>query len=236
MSSQGKKHGRKRQAPLSELGSRVNHIFDEVDDGSLDEKLCWFCQQSRVALRVKLPHPRFPKSKKITRSLCLLHYYTTPTARIARTPIGQITTVSSVSRENNRSDPGEQGDVEILDQKEFDSQLKPMQEMFADAFLQVQQEIAEASARAFTTQQHDPLAILHNLNKKSRRTLKKPPVPSTSTLDSNAGGFLREVALPERLIRTHEKQARLHRDMENRMQRAASAAAHAETKKQHDFS
>ncbi|KAL7570134.1 hypothetical protein ACA910_019975 [Epithemia clementina (nom. ined.)] len=211
---------------------------DAYEDASLDESLCWFCQQSRAVLRVQLPHPRFPKRRKIKRSYCLLHYYTTPAARTAKTASSSssnlssatTTTAATASGSGGSNQNATNGDVEILDQGEFDIQLKPMQEIFAEAFVQLQQEITEEAAKAFSVQQHDPLAILHNLNKKSRfqRTLKKPPLPSLSSSlsakqmgDAHSGGFLRDVPLPERLVRTHQKQAEIQREMAQRMERAS---------------
>lgn len=118
-------------------------------------------------------------------------------------------------------------------------QLKPMQEQFAEAFVQLQQEISEEAAKAFSTQQYDPLAILHNLNKKPRlRTMKKPPLPhpTGSSWESNAGGFLRGLPLPERLVRTQQKQAEILREMESRMERATATATDTFDTKRPDFS
>uniref|UniRef100_A0A7S2YS12 Uncharacterized protein n=1 Tax=Entomoneis paludosa TaxID=265537 RepID=A0A7S2YS12_9STRA len=97
-----------------------------------------------------------------------------------------------------------------------------MQELFAEAFVQLQQDITQEAARAFTKQQHDPLAILHDLNPKKKAPPKRPrqmadPVPSS------AGGFLPPVALPERLRRTQQAQQRQQQALTQRMERAAAS-------------
>ena len=243
---QAASHQRRKRQREGEVRRLKNGygVEDEQDD---DPSLCWFCQEARAVLRVQLPHPRFPKSstKKITRCLCLLHYYTTPAARMTTdvTSTREATAAIAVSSTNSRllpqvhhrrwPQPEQQvGNnkvlVEVLDEEEMELKLKPMQELFAEAFVQLQQELSEEAAIAYTAQQHDPLAILHNLNKKQpRRTAgvlkkQKPPLPKTTTESNSGGGFLRDVPLPERIVRTREKQAQVQRDMEHRMERAAA--------------
>jgi len=126
---------------------------------------------------------------------CVLHYYTTSAARV---------------------DPS---DVSIFDQEELDKQLPAIQELFADAFVQLQQELSEESARSFAANQHDPLAILHDLNKKSR---KKPSPKQEKKTEKNGGGFLRDVPVPERLIRTQQQQAQQQKELIQRMKQASS--------------
>jgi hypothetical protein len=128
---------------------------------------------------------------------CVLHYYTTSAVRT--NPAG----------------------VSIIEQSEVDVQLVPMQEIFAETFLQLQQELSEESARSFKAHSKDPLAILLDLNKKRR---KKPPlaaVKNSGDSGKNEGGFLRNVPLPERLLRTQQQQAQLHAALTQRMNRAA---------------
>ena len=54
----------------------------------------------------------------------------------------------------------------------FNRQLEPMQDLFKEAHVQLQQELAEESGRAFKANAHDPLAILHNLHKKHAKSCR----------------------------------------------------------------
>jgi len=116
-------------------------------------------------------------------------------------------------------------DVEIVDQEEFDVQLGPMQELFSEAFVQLQQEITEEAARAFTAQRSDPLAILHDLNKRSRNKRVVAPVSNKRQGALDGGGFIRNVPLPERMRRTQQQQAEQQARLTKRMKKAASDVA-----------
>lgn len=168
-----------------------------------DDDLCSFCQQRPAVLLVKIPSLR--KKKPLEQSLCLLHYYTTSAVRV------------NINGDNKKSD-----DVRVLNQEQLDRQLPEMQEIFADVFVELQQELSEEAARSFDAK--DPLgAVLGGLNKNSgKRSLKHPPKPPPKLKngDANAGGFIPKVALPDRLIRTQQEQARIQLALTKRMKRA----------------
>jgi hypothetical protein len=193
-----------------------------------DDSLCTLCQKNPAAVTVKTVHlsnnargviGTASSTSRVFRrqSYCLLHYYTTRAVRTAK-----------------------EGDVAIVDQAEFDKQLVPMQKLFSEAFVQLQQSLSEASARAFAAQQHDPLAVLHDLSRSATtsrateafRKRKEPPLGAGSQLDkkmgpSSSGGFLRELPIPERLLHTQQQQAKAQQAMARRMEQAAAAAAAA---------
>jgi hypothetical protein len=166
---------------------------------------CSFCRNAPAAVMVKPPAPSARSHLKPppAQPFCVLHYYTTSAVR--SNPAG----------------------VTILDQTIVDEQLVPMQELFAEAFVQLQQEISEQSARAFAAHSNDPLAVLHDLNKKRRK--KPPPAAAKLQADKNQGGFLRDVPLPERLLRTQQQQAKLQAALTLRMNRAAMETAASAT-------
>jgi hypothetical protein len=126
---------------------------------------------------------------------CLLHYYTTSAVR--------------------------QDHATILDQDALDQQLQGgVQEVFAEAFLEIQQELAHESASAFQKSRADPLAIVNEL----RGAPKARPSPrkKARTPIEQQGGFMRQVALPERLLQTQHEQARLQREQVARMTAATA--------------
>lgn len=179
------------------------------------DTLCSFCRSAPAAVTVKPPTPASSRRSNLkpppAQPFCVLHYYTTSAVR--SNPAG----------------------VTILDQRIVDEQLVPMQELFAEAFVQLQQELSETSARAFKKNAHDPLAILHDLNKKRR---KKPPSLSPAAKapnDKNEGGFIRDVPLPERLLRTQQEQAKVQAALTLRMNRAAADTTATTTTKSKDI-
>jgi len=168
-----------------------------------NDDLCAFCQQRPAAVLVKIPSLR--KKKPLEQSFCLLHYYTTSAVRV------------NVDGDNKKSD-----DVRVLNQEQLDKQLPEMQEMFADVFVELQQELSEEAARAFDAK--DPLgAVLGGLYKNEGKcSLKHPPKPPPKLKngDANAGGFIPKVSLPDRLVRTQQEQARIQAALTKRMKRA----------------
>lgn len=170
---------RKRGRPLEHPIKK--HGRDEIDEATV----CSFCNRTPAAVLVELPHLR----KQQTKPFCLLHYYTTSAVRVSESK------------------------VKPVDDSIVEEQLKDglMQELFAQAFTELQQDLSSESARAFQNQQADPLAVLHDLR---GRPKKKPPLPNKkgnnkAGEDDNAGGFLKTVALPERLLQTQQQQAQL---------------------------
>jgi len=121
-----------------------------------------------------------------------------------------------------------------------------VQELFSEAFLQLQQELQQESL-AFTeggstTQnnavmkkknqrraapENDPLSILHDLSRSKKRRKAPPPPSSAQNTAANAarggGGFLRPVPVPERLRKMQQAQAQKQAELIARMNRAAKA-------------
>lgn len=153
--------------------------------------MCSFCGKEPEAVSVEMKTTR--KRPKPT-PLCLQHYYTTSAVRQP------------------------QPCVAVLNQDIVDEQLNDhVQQVFAEAYSQIQQELAHESARAFS--KGDPLAILGELRGKPRA--KKPKAPPNNN-SNNEGGFMRKVPLPKRLLKTQQEQARLQREQKARMTAAAN--------------
>lgn len=176
--------------------------------------LCSFCQATPAAVMVPMPSLRFKKGKPIPTPFCLLHYYTTSACRVG--------IVAGESRPNNND-----GGVTVINESALHSQLAPQQELFAEAFVQLQQELQEAAMQQYATHKNDPLAILADLNKSSssskqrrRSQLMKAPPPRANAPESPEGGFLREVPVPERLLRTQKQQHQQQQELIARMNRA----------------
>ena len=184
-------------------GDKKNHDDDNVDDMTTR---CSFCRSSVAAVAVRTLEPIQPRSRTtttVTRPYCLLHYYTTPASRV---PTKYVT---------------------LIDPEAYDAQYPAAQKLFAEAFVQLQQELGETMARSATANQknNDPLAVLHQIHKKAQRRPKAPPVkPVTKRASSEEGGFLKQVTTPERLVRTQQAQARKQEALLKRMERAAAAA------------
>ena len=143
---------------------------------SQDVKMCSFCGMAPAAVSVDLKSTR--RKAKPT-AFCLQHYYTTSAVR--------------------------QSAVTILNQDVVNDQLEDnIQQVFAVAFSELQQELAHESARAFSIA--DPLAIVGELRGKPKARPKQ-----------EEGGFIPKVPLPERLLKTQQEQARVQREQAARM-------------------
>lgn len=188
--------------------------------------ICSFCATVPACVTVMLPV--LGRTKRSAQPFCLCCYYT-----------------SSAVRQDA------QNFVTVLNQEQVDLQLPDMQQLFSEAYLELAKEIGEETARAFQTQRNsvDPLAaLLHPTT--SSKTFRKSTKNKASTFASSStktssvkrgpppltaeekkagkaqdGGFLREVQLPERLLKTQQQQARLQRQQVARMNRAAATSA-----------
>jgi hypothetical protein len=159
-----------------------SHNGNSVDEKS-SQLVCSFCKHSPAAVVVESPHLR----KQQKRPFCLLHYYTTSASRANESKVVPV-------------------DDQVVEEQLRDGMI---QELFAQAFTELQHDLASESARAFQSQQTDPLAVLHDLR---GRPKKRPPLPNKQGNvgdDDNAGGFLKSISLPERLVQTQQKQAQL---------------------------
>lgn len=109
----------------------------------------------------------------------------------------------------------------------MEKQLASAQELFAEAFIDLQKEIGEESARSFESAANadDPLGMLLNANASERplashgamsRSLKRPvpgqqmrkrkatTQPRKEENDSMEGGFIREAVVPEKVRRMQQ--------------------------------
>ncbi len=191
--------------------SRASSGAGGTKDGA---QVCNFCAKTPAAVSVSLPV--LGRKKRAPTGYCLVCYYTTSAVR---------------------QDPTKH--VCLLDAEQHQLQLPTIQELFSECFLELQQELAEESTRAFSRQRKDPLAMLsassnskNNNNKKRRKTSlhnkgQAPDLFRKQEGKATDGGFLREIGLPERLKRTQQEQERLQHEQLARMNQAASAARRA---------
>jgi len=126
--------------------------------------LCSFCQSNPAVVSIK---------KKITtemNSYCLLHYYTTRACR---------------------SDPSK---TVVLNEEEMKQQLPNIQELFSEAFMDLQKDIATESGKSLSRMMkcaNDPLSILTDNAARSKK--KKMKVVG----NHDDGGFLNHVQQKE---------------------------------------
>lgn len=158
-----------------------------------DPSLCSFCKSEAAAISI---------TKSLTKKtipLCLVHYYTTKNARI---------------------DPKK---VSIVDKNATKQQLPYVQDIFAEAFTELQKDILNESARAFNEMSKrgsDPLSILndHSFVKKSKVQMSKPRAFSTKDGSVSDGGFMRQI---------NKKEVDLIEQQRNRIKTPASNTLHA---------
>jgi transposase-like protein len=174
-------------------------------DDDNDENACCFCQRSPAAVTVQLSVAG--KKMRVPRLYCLGCYYTTSVVR---------------------QDPTKY--VAVHDQSEVDKQLPAIQLLFSEVYLELQQELSTESAAAFSKSKQDPLSMLNAglySGRKKRGSLaqKKPPPPKKNKHANvmEEGGFMRNIPLPERLVRTQQQQAQLQASQIARMNRAAAS-------------
>jgi hypothetical protein len=154
---------------------------------------CSFCRKSPAAVTVQVPVQH--RKKRAATPFCLSCYYTTTVVR---------------------QDPEKY--VSVFNQLQFDEQLPQLQALFSEVYVEVRKELEEESERAFQTQKSDPLAMLHQAPKRRPKAL---PGQNKKAGKQTDGGFLRDVPIPDRLLRTQQNQAQLQRAQIERMKRAA---------------
>lgn len=158
-------------------------------------EVCSFCQGTPAALTVLVPIRH--RKKRIPALYCVSCYYTTSVVRLDSEKY-----------------------VSVCDQTQLDEQLPAFQTLFGQVYVEIRNELEVESERAFQSQKTDPLAMLHHAPK---RKLKAPPKsgPDKKAGKKADGGFLRDVPIPERLLRTQQQQAELQKAQIERMNRAA---------------
>lgn len=139
-----------------------------------NSETCSFCDRVPASLIANLGTGG---NRKKRTPLCWLHYYT---SRAVRSDVVEV----FVADENIQRELNESG----------------VQDLFAEAYLELRHELATEAALSFKKQKADPLSILNNFH--SRR--KKPPPPARKNIDRNAGGFLPTLQLPERFQSTRD--------------------------------
>jgi hypothetical protein len=179
--------------------------------------VCNFCAETPPALLIHLPV--LGRKKRAATPYCLKCYYTTSAVR---------------------QDPEKY--VTVVDKEEQANQLPAIQDLFSECFLELQQDLAEESARSFKKQKSDPLAMLSfssasgssssSFSSKKRRKLvankgQAPDPRKKKEGNVDDGGFLRDIQCPERLKRTQKEQQELQNQQLARMNQAASAARRA---------
>jgi len=156
--------------------------------------------------------------------LCLLHYYTTGAHR-SRSSHPRLSTTTATAMTTPSIAAKKKSSSLLVESQRMDRQLPKVQELFAEAFIELQREIGEESARIFQSaaSSEDPLALLldpaatssasrsaisrsfrrlnpkrsskYNISDKKRHTKQA----TRRCEEDSEGGFLREAVLPERL-------------------------------------
>ncbi len=203
ISSTGSK---KKNRALDDPATSGRSAGQANDDEDSQHMACSFCarESKSAAIYVKLPVIG-SKTKRAKVPYCLHCYYTTSAVR---------------------QDP--EKFVSVFNKEEQAKQLPQIQQLFSECFLELQQEISEESARAFQKQKKDPLAsmMLHHssANKRKLNHINGGPPPDPGLKKAGRasdGGFLRDVSLPDRLLKTQRQQAKLQQQMIARMNQGA---------------
>jgi len=143
-----------------------------------DMSICSFCESEAAAICI---------SKSLTKTkipLCLVHYYTTRSCRI---------------------DPQK---VSVIEEEEVKSQLPYVQDLFSEAFTELQKEIATESARSYnemSKRKLDPLSILNDDHRKPRAQIPRGLHTNSKDGAASDGGFMRHVQRREIDLITEQK-------------------------------
>ena len=168
--------------------------------------------------------------------LCLLHFYTTDACHTINT--------------NRDSKQQQYTTATILDSIAMQQQLPSQQELFAEAYLQIQQQIQDAIQQQQQQQQQevlaattnvndDPLAIITDLNNgysnmnspqkfqpydslKAFLPRRKKLNHTPPIVASPEGGFLRHVPIPERIIQVQQQQVQQQKELIARMNQSSN--------------
>lgn len=176
-------HGRKRHGSSTLLKSnkrKNNDLNDHRGKKIVNNSLiscpqsCCFCNHNQPILSVQ---------KSFTsKSYCLLHYYTTKACRI---DVNKIHLVG--------------GDED----EELRTQLPFVQNMFSEAFTELQRQILDESTKTFeemAKRENDPLSILlEPARKRKNNSVKDAKEKSMGKIanDEQEGGFLRQIQQKE---------------------------------------
>lgn len=170
----------KSRSTLSRSNSpKPNSASNSFERHFTKNPICSFCESESAAICIS------KSLSKTTIPLCLAHYYTTRSCRI---------------------DPKK---VSVVDEKELSSQLHYANDLFAEAFTELQKDISIQSAKSFhemSRRGSDPLSILNDTHSRpkintGRMKSKKPASfhSKISAKDGNAegGGFMKHIKQKE---------------------------------------
>lgn len=149
--------------------------------------------------------------------LCLLHYYTTGAHRSNPIQKQQRLSMTGISSKKKSASL-------FVESQKMEKQLPNVQEIFAEAFIDLQKEIGEESARAFqaASTADDPLAALldpgaaassyqpaisRSFRKQKSNSNNKKKKSTSSKNDHLEGGFIRETKLPEKYRKLQNPQS-----------------------------
>ena len=199
-----------------------------------DVELCSFCQSRPAVVRVPLPSLK-KRHKRIPTAFCLLHYYTTSAVRVnsrsssalgsaaAAAAAGAASELKPASRPASTDSAAAVATPVMINHKALEEQLPAQQELFAEAFVQLRQELQEIAMQQFTAHGHDPLSILHDLHHRhhpSSSTMRTTTAAATATskkhswrkdppmkqqqkrnkiMDQSGGFLLKPAPMPKRL-------------------------------------
>eukprot|EP00592_Proboscia_alata_P014226 CAMPEP_0194393486 /NCGR_PEP_ID=MMETSP0174-20130528/123320_1 /TAXON_ID=216777 /ORGANISM="Proboscia alata, Strain PI-D3" /LENGTH=155 /DNA_ID=CAMNT_0039189167 /DNA_START=36 /DNA_END=503 /DNA_ORIENTATION=- len=146
--------------------------------------MCTFCQSSQSCIKIP-PRP----GTLTTKSLCLMHYYTTRAIR-------------GSSRNSKKS----VGGIGTIIQPEFKKQLPSIQKLFSQAFVELKEEISEIISRESMNKElamksSDPLGAMLNLgggsssapSGKSARKKTFSARESEKNEAKHGGGFVKKI-------------------------------------------
>ncbi len=216
------------------------------------DQYCSFCESTPVVLieyfnRKKtndLAHQRTYRKRNIqhlkpppNRPLCLLHFYTTDACRKVATNIESKELCTTAT---------------ILDPSALKQQFPPQQELFAEAYLQIQQQIQDAmqqhqrveSDGSLGKNADDPLAIITDLNQGVFHTKHSPRRYDhrwkaamenvKPQLQCPDGGFLRQIPIPERIAQVQQQQVQQQTELIARMNQSGGDSTDQESSFRHD--
>ena len=160
-------------------------------------------------------------------ALCLLHFYTTDACR--KVSIG----TNSELKEQHTT-------ATIIGPNELQQQIPAQQELFAEAYLQIQQQIQDAMRQQqqeelSANHDDDPLAIITDLNKGFNNIPRanqgydrlKSLLPRVKKVKPHnpfpEGGFLRHVPTPERIIQVQQQQVQQQQELIARMNQSSAS-------------
>mmetsp|Transcript_13765 Transcript_13765/g.15473 ORF Transcript_13765/g.15473 Transcript_13765/m.15473 type:complete len:341 (+) Transcript_13765:3-1025(+) len=178
---------------------------------SIGRRKCCFCSDAPAAIIIE-------NSLTAPKAYCMLHYYTTSACRV---PLEKVQKVESNDNEKNPKDNNIMNGIDSPPSSEFYNQLPYVQELFSEAFTELQKEISTESARSFQAmmkRDNDPLSILIDAPRSNKKKLKnnKTYVNKHDSEYRDGGGFIRQ---------SQAKEQQLIKEQSRRIEAAARESA-----------